>query len=97
MNTPTMYEGVNLLGADICTGGPGSRAWVSGMYMHDEFEDMELQEMYPLGLHTTQGCEIFDWPIDAPDYLPAGSTRMDWFPRTVVAQREPGVGIWNRT
>lgn len=84
----TTYEGINKLGADICTGGPGFRAWVSGMHMHRKFSDWELEQALTIDVHATAGCEILDWPIDAPEYLPAGSTRMDWFPRTNICMRE---------
>ena len=86
----TSYENPRLpLGPDICTGGPAARVWAFAMLSSDEYEDLALEQMSALDLHATQGLTLEPGgPLDAPDYLPGGSTKMDWFPRTTMVNRE---------
>lgn len=84
----TAYEDPRApLGADICTGGPGALVWTF-MQCHDDFEDMVCDELLKFEAHATLGCGLVDGPIDAPEHLPAGSTEMDWFPRTTMSDRD---------
>jgi hypothetical protein len=83
----TAYE-LHPLGPDICTGGGSSRAWAFGMLMTEEFEEWKTEVSSRHDLHATLGVCVIDGPIDAPDHMPAGSTRMDWCPRSTIAYRE---------
>jgi len=58
------------------------------MFMNDAFSEALLEAEVKYKLHATLGCELIDGPIDAPSHLPAGSTRMDWFPRGTSVLRE---------
>jgi hypothetical protein len=86
----TMYPDVFApLGGDICTGGPASQScWEQE---RDDFTDAMTAVLAKHDVHATGGCmgvELACGPIDAPEYLCAGSTTMDWFPRTTMVKRE---------